>query len=66
VAPAQIGELGEVAIEADPFASVFERERGVLGIGDQRATRLCAPAEPLEDLPVAIARPRDARVATPK
>ena len=62
MAPAQIGELREVAIEADPFAPVLERQRGVLGVGDQAAAGLGAPAQLLEYRPMAVAGPNDSRV----
>src|SRR5688572_323835 len=60
--PAQIGELREVAIEADPFAPVLECERGVLGVGDEGAAGLGTAAQLLEDPPMAIAGPNDSRV----
>jgi hypothetical protein len=41
---------------------VLERERGVLCVGDQASARLGAPAEVLEDLPVAVAGAHDPRV----
>jgi hypothetical protein len=62
VAPAQAGELREVAIEADSLAPVLEREGGVMRVGDQRAARLGAAAEVHEDRPVAIAGTHDSRV----
>lgn len=35
--PFDFGEAGEVAIERDKFAGMFERDCGELGVGDEIA-----------------------------
>lgn len=52
VAPAEVQKLGEVAVEADPLAAVFDHKRGVMGICDELAAGLGLAAESFEDRPV--------------
>ena len=62
MAMAQACEAGEIAIASDELATVLNRERGVVSIGDELATCTSSDAELAEQLPVLDSGREQARV----
>jgi len=52
IAPAEAGKPCEVPVRRPPFASVFDGERGKVGVGGVRAANAGTQDQVLEDRPV--------------
>src|SRR5262249_17915732 len=54
--PLQSGKSCVVAVHGDPFAAPLDCQRGVPGVGDARSSDIGLDTEPLEDVPMTLAR----------
>ena len=64
--PLQSRKAGEVAVVCDPFTAPFDRQRRKPGVGDPASSGIGSDAQPLENIPMTLARLDDPAIGMGK